>query len=206
MSRPSAERIWKRYLPPTRASNFSTFPVKPRGPSHCAMRAGSVQARQTKSLGASKTRTRTSSRSACAASALSTLPAAIAVLLPLLARAVRAIRGLFGSLALNVDQIIRETIETLLPEAPILFQPVDRRAHRRGLEPARPQLRLPPALDKSGALEDFEMLRYRRQAYPEGLAQVRNRGFARGKSGEDRAAGGIGEGGKGGGEIVVGHI
>src|SRR5579871_3650853 len=62
-SPPSGARITIRQAPPTRTSASQTELVQPLGPHHLAKCAGSVQALNTSSRGASKTRVRTTSRS-----------------------------------------------------------------------------------------------------------------------------------------------
>src|SRR5712692_786442 len=63
-SLPSGDCERTRHAPPGRRSISQESVVKPRGPHHCLMRSGSVQALKTRLRGASKTRVITSSRSA----------------------------------------------------------------------------------------------------------------------------------------------
>src|SRR5262245_45010866 len=78
--------------------------VKPCGPHHRARCLGSVHILKTRPRGASNTRVMTSSRSAKPAGAL--LLSAIVLLL-----------------GLNFAQIIFQTIQALLPMAPVLLEP-----------------------------------------------------------------------------------
>src|SRR5262249_13091932 len=156
--------------------------VKPRGPHQCTMCSGSVQASNTRLRGASKTRVRTSTRSAAAAALL---PAAMFLLL-----------------LLQFAQILVQTVETLLPEPPILLQPVAGVLERPGVEAAGPQLRLAAAGDQAGALQHLEVLGDGRQAHREGRGQLHDRDIAGSEAGKDRAPGGVGEGGEGSAETV----
>jgi hypothetical protein len=92
------------------SSSLRTCVVKPFGPHQWVRRSSSVNAFQTRSRGASKTRVMTSSRSADSPVLL--LPAAI--FLSLLLRFV----------LLQMTQIILEAIETLVPKPAIVVEPV----------------------------------------------------------------------------------
>src|SRR5262245_48061564 len=160
--------------------------VKPRGPHQCTRCSGSVQALKTRLRGASKTRVMTSTRSA----------GSVAVLL---------LAAMFLLLLLQFAQIIVQTIETLLPDAPILLQPVGGVLEWTRLEPAGPPLRLTTAGDQAGALQHLEVLGDGGQAHREGRGQLHDRDLTRGEAGEDRAPGGVGEGGEGGAEAIGRH-
>src|SRR5262249_26073396 len=134
--------------------------VKPRGPHQCTRCSGSVQASNTRLRGASKTRVRTSTRSAAAA-----------VLLP---------AARFRLLLLQFTQILVQAVETLLPETPVLLQPVGGVLERTGFEPAGPQLRFTAAGDQTGPLQRLEVLGDGGQAHGEGRGQLHDRGLARG--------------------------
>src|SRR5690242_15476788 len=125
--------------------------VKPRGPHQRARCSGSVQALNTRLRGASKRRVRTSTRSADSAALLL---AAMSLLL-----------------LLQFAQIIVQPIETLLPETPILLQPVGGVLKRTGLEPAGPPLCLATARDQAGAFQHLEVLGDGGQAHREGRGQ-----------------------------------
>src|SRR5215510_11014334 len=103
-------------------------PVNPCGPSQWTTCAGSVQALKTRRRGASKMRVITSTRSASMAALLA---AAMVVLL-----------------SLQLGQIRLQAIQALLPEPPIVLQPLGGVLERHRLEPARPPLRLAPARDQ----------------------------------------------------------
>src|ERR1700689_2276046 len=143
------------------------------------MRSSSVNARHTRSRGASKTRVMTSTRSADSAAIL--FFAAIFLFL----------RVRFA--LLQLAQIILEAIEGLLPETAIVFEPIRRVLERSRGEPAWTPLRLAAALDQPGALQHFEVLRDGGHAHLERLGQLGHRRLARTEAGEDRAAGGIGQ-------------
>src|SRR5258706_443670 len=107
------------------------------------MCSDSVQQRHTRSTGASNTRSKVSVRGATA-----TLFLAGTALLPdLFAGQLRIVLGL------QLAQVHFETIETLLPEAPVVLQPLVDRLERLRLDPARPPLRLAAARDQPGALQ-----------------------------------------------------
>src|ERR1700736_6472515 len=110
-----------RKAPPGRESISQDVIVKPFGPAQHAIRSGSAHALQTRLRGASKVRVMTSARSADSVAAL--LLAPIFLLLHLQ----------FLLLHLRLAQIIVQTIEALLPEPPILLDPL-------GGAPARPPL------------------------------------------------------------------
>src|SRR5580658_10246729 len=148
-------------------------------PHHGLMRASSVNARHTRSRGASKTRLMTSTRSAGSAAML--FFAAIFLFL----------RVRFA--LLQLAQIVLEAIERLLPETAIVFEPVRRVLERSGGEPAWTPLRLAAALDKASALQHFEVLGNGGHAHLEGLGQLGHGGLARSEAGEDRAASRIGQ-------------
>ncbi len=107
---------------------------------------------------------------------------------------------------LQYAQITVETLEALLPEAAIALRPVGDLLERTRLEPAGPPLRLATACDKAGALQHLEVLGDGGKAHLEGRGQFRDRGLARGQASQDRAPGGIGEGGEGGAEAIGWHI
>src|SRR4051794_37389130 len=115
-----------RQTPPGLMSIAWVEVVNPLGPHQCVSWAGSVQARNTSPLGASKTRVATSSRSAAEGSLRIVAPApesrfaAVIRLLPFL----------------EFLEILVEPIETLVPEPAILREPVGDLPERPGLEAA----------------------------------------------------------------------
>src|SRR5258707_1539798 len=116
---PSSERMPMTRLPPTRRSISHRYVVMCAGPYQRMNISGSVQARQTSSRGASKTRSIRTCVEALVAWVLG--PAVIARLLQ------------FG-------QICVESIESLLPEPAVVLDPVGDLLQGLGREPARPPL------------------------------------------------------------------
>src|SRR5712671_3491956 len=92
--------------------------VKPRGPHHCAACFASVQAANTTSRGASNVRVIVSPR--CPAS-LPALSLARILLSPRVA-------------GLEAGQIVVQAVEALVPERPIIFDPIGGGPERRRVE------------------------------------------------------------------------
>src|SRR5215470_14782646 len=130
----------KRNRPPGRASAFQERTAKPLGPHQRARCAASVQTLKTRLRGASYSRSRTSTRAAGATDAASLLPV------------------MLRTLALQLAEIVAQAIQALLPEAPVMLEPIGHVLEGRGLEPAGPTLRRPSALDQPGALQHLQML------------------------------------------------
>src|SRR5437763_15291964 len=127
--------------------------VKPCGPHHCAACSASVQAANTTSRGASKTRVTVSS---CPDALLA--PSSLARI-PFSPRSPR----------LDPGQIFVQAVEAFLPEAAVILDPIGGIPERRRFEPARPPLRLAPARNEAGMLQHLQMLRDGRQAHRERL-------------------------------------
>src|SRR5258708_24750770 len=125
-----------RQWPPGRTSISSATTVKPSGPHHCIACFDSIQARNTISRGASRSRVITSS---CAGSTSALGFAFLAAILLLL--------------ILQPAQIIIETIETLLPEAAVMLDPARHILERRRFQAAPPPFCLPSAGDQPGPLQ-----------------------------------------------------
>src|SRR6516162_3023943 len=119
--------------PPTRGSMLTELRgiSKPAGPNHRASWSGSVQAWNTSSRGASKTRVIVISRS----SACTAVDSAI----------VRSF--------LKVVQVLVQPVEPALPDLPARLHPRRGLAEALGPQPARPRLRRAVARDQPGALE-----------------------------------------------------
>src|SRR5208283_3198650 len=98
-----------------------------------------------------------------------------------------------GASGTQCAHVLLEAIEALLPETPIVLQPVGRVLEWTGLELARAPLRLTSTRDQAGAFQNLEMLGDGGKAHREGLSQLRYRGLARGEAGQNRAPGGVGE-------------
>src|SRR5207244_12679122 len=167
----------KRKAPPGRASIVQEGIVKPCGPHQRTRRSGSIHALKTRAHGASKTRSMMSVRSEVVAVAVGLVLAAMSPPLPL-----------------QLAQVVVHAMEALLPEAPIVLQPVRGVLEGTRLEPAGPPLRLATARDQTGGPQPPEVLGDRGKAHREGLGQLRDRRLARAEASKDRAPGGIGQG------------
>src|ERR1700733_9570124 len=100
--------------PPGRKSSSQIGFVKPFGPHHRARCCGSVQAWKTSARGASMRRVMTSSRSG---------KAGIGLFLSVMLR----------FLGLQFVQVVVQAIEAVVPEAPVMREPVGDLAQRRRL-------------------------------------------------------------------------
>src|SRR5262245_29248457 len=137
----------RHHVPPGRTSILLASVVKPCGPHHRTRCSGWVEALKTRGRGASKTRVTTSSRSAVTTSSRSVDAVAVLVL------------GAIGLVRLlKVAQIVLEAIQALLPETPIMLEPVGGILERARGEPAGPPLRLAAAGDQACALQHLQML------------------------------------------------
>src|ERR1043165_6642689 len=99
----------KRHVPPVLNSKVCVVVVNPFGPHHCARCFGSVNAENTRSRGASKTRV---PMIECGSRSRSMLLFAAMIFLPL-ALFLRGLQRL---------QVIIETIEPLFPKPPVFFE------------------------------------------------------------------------------------
>src|SRR5260370_19146612 len=158
-----------RMAPPGRASNSQTGFVNPCGPHHCATRFGSVQALNTSSRGASKTRVSTNS---CSSYAMM-FPVAMLFLL-----------------FLYVAQIVIQPIEALRPELPVVPNPIGNVLERRGRDPAGPPLCLASSCNQTSTLQDLEVPGDGGHAHRKGGRQLGDRCLAGGQACENGAAGG----------------
>src|SRR5829696_9052964 len=89
-------------------------------------------------------------------------------------------------LALNFLEVLVQAVEALLPEPPIMFDPLVHVLQRPRLELARPPLGLTTAGDQSGALEHLEVLRNPGKADFEGRRQFIDGSLSARESPEDR--------------------
>src|SRR5262245_50120605 len=96
-------------------------------------------------------------------------------------------------LRLQLLQILLQAIEARLPEPAIMREPIGGVAHWRGVEPARPPLRLAPPRDQAGAFEHLEVLGDAGKTHVERLGELGHRGLAKRKPRQDGAPGRIGE-------------
>src|SRR4051812_27941697 len=139
----------KRDTPPGRTSISWIVLVNPFGPHHCATCLGSVNAVHTSSRGASSRRSVAISRSAV----LDVLFFPAMFLLP----------------ALQLVQISFQPVEALFPHPAIIFEPGIDGLQCLRLDAAGAPLRLTPARNETGVLQDFEMLGNGGQAHIERL-------------------------------------
>src|SRR6516164_6826366 len=154
-----------RQTSPGRKSKLKVVVVKPNGPHHCARCFGSVQAEKTSARGAANSRVPTITRGSCSRStppgaAISSVRRVWLVIATLLNTLLVAVFGLV--LRLQLLQISIQAVETLIKKATIMVEPVVDVLERARLDTARPPLRLAPARDQPGALQDFEMFGDRR--------------------------------------------
>src|SRR5437773_8080639 len=138
--------------PPGRASNSAIgFPTI-FGPHHFWLCSGCVNTSNTRSRGASKTRSTTSS---FVGTSTTLSPAAMALLLHL-----------------QFLQVLVQTIEPLLPDDAITLDPLVDLLERACLERRGPPLRLFAARHESRAFEHLDVLTHRGKAHVEGLRDV----------------------------------
>src|SRR5919106_3464166 len=174
---------------------FSRGVSKCSGPYHAVTSSGSVQALNTRSRGASKTRVIRTSWSAAAAGVESV------ILLSFPPQRKLGLRcGVFPA------QVRFESVHSGLPRLLARPHPLHCLVERLGLHPARPPLGLPAADDQPRALEHLQVARNRRQAHGEGLRQLVHGRLAFGEPGEDRPSCRIGESGEGEVELVGWHL
>src|SRR5690606_10072016 len=84
----------------------------------------------------------------------------------------RLLPAAFRPPALQLLQIHVEAVEALLEELPVVLEPIGHLAQRARLEPAGPPLRLAPAHDQPGMLQDLQVLGHGRQADVEGRGEL----------------------------------
>src|SRR6185312_7971222 len=179
----------KRQTPPGRKSKALVVTEKPFGPHHCARCLASVNAVHTVSRGAANTRVPTIARASCARSRL--FCSATVLLLWLL--------------CLQRLEVIVEAVEPLLPEPPIVVEPLVDALEGSRFEPAGPPLRRAAAGDQPGIFQHFQMLRDRGSADFERSGELADGGLAKGETRENRAPRRVGEGEERGAE-AVGHL
>src|SRR6266498_2351804 len=122
-----------RQAPPGLRSSSQDKVRKPCGPHQWMRCRGSVHSLKTRSRGASKRRVMLSSRASAS-----------------------ALRAIVTSLRLHRLQIGIETIEALLPEPAIMFEPFGRFLQWSGLKPTRPPLLFAALGDHARLLEHLE--------------------------------------------------
>src|SRR6202790_3583881 len=174
-----------RMSPPGRTSSSQTGLVKPRGPHHCAMCLGSVQALKTRPRGAPKIRARLSS---CL-----TWPAAELLVAS----------AMFLLLGLQPTQIVVQAVELLLPRHTIVLDPVGDVLKTGGMDAAGAPLGSAAAGEKPSVFKDFEVLRDGGHAHLKRLGKFGHGGFAGHEVSQNGSTGGIRESGEGGGQVVL---
>src|SRR5258708_3728423 len=188
---PFSSRWTNRHSPPGRASILSTVVAYSRGPNHCDTSFGSVNALNTSSRGASKTRVMVSS---CFPGSMT-----YSVFATVCAFAV------IGFLLLYGRQVFVESLETLVPKLPVLAHPISRLLQAAAVQPARPPLCLPALPDQPRPLQHFQVFGDAGKAQVERFGQLRDRRLALRKTRQDRSPGGIGEGCKRDAQMVACH-
>src|SRR5206468_3492276 len=174
-----------KMFPPGRASNSARGMPTPIGPHHFCRCSGCVNTSKTRSRGASKTRSMTSSLVGTS----TTLSLAAMSLL----------------LLLQFLQVVVQTIEPLLPDHAIALDPRVDLLERARLERRRPPLRLLAARHEARALEHLQVLADRGEAHVERLRDLGHRRATLRKTGEDRAPRRIGQGAEGEAQPVDRH-
>jgi hypothetical protein len=111
---------------------------------------------------------------------------------------------LLGELVfLELLKIVIEAVEALHPERTVVVDPVGGVFEGAGLEAAGTPLGFAASSDEAGAFQDFEVFRDSGHGDGEGLGELGNGGFTGDEASENGAASGIGEGGEGGGELIL---
>ena len=100
-------------------------------------------------------------------------------------------------------QVPFESVHVGGPKTAVILDPTGRLLERGGFQAAGAPLRLAAADDETGALQDFEVLGDGGHGHLERLGEFSDGGFAKRQPSQDGAASGIGEGGEGGGEVIL---
>src|SRR6266550_1681094 len=175
-----------KIFPLGRASNSARGMPTPIGPHHFCRCSGCVNTSKTRSRGASKTRSMTSSLIGIS----TTLSLAAMSLL----------------LHLQFLQVLVQTIEPLLPDDAIALDPFVDLFERARLERRRPPLRLLAARHESRTFEHLEVLAHRREAHLERLRDLGHRRATLRETREDRTPRRVGEGTERETQAVDSHV
>src|SRR6185437_10426792 len=167
----------KRQVPPGRNSNLCVVVVKPSGPHHCARCLASVKAANTISRGALNTRLPMIERGSVSRSMLFLAP-------------------IFLLLRFQDFEIVVETIEALLPQAAIAFEPIVNAFQRSRFKLARTPLRFAAACDEACVLQYLQMLGNCGPAHLEWFGEFADGRLAKRETRQDGAACRIGQRGK----------
>jgi hypothetical protein len=103
---------------------------------------------------------------------------------------------------LYIAEVGVQSFEALLPVPSVLTDPVGDVSQRSRPKPPRSPLRVPALLDESGALQHPEVLGDSGLTHLEGFRQLRDRGLALRKTGQDGPPSRVGESGERGAERV----
>src|SRR6266576_6678620 len=144
-----------KMFPPGRASNSARGMPTPIGPHHFCTCSGRVNTSKTRSRGASKTRSMTSSLIGISVTS--------------------SLAGMSLLLHLQFLQVLVQTIEPLLPDVAIALDPLIDLFERARLERRRPPLRLLAARHESRAFEHLDVLAHRGEAHVERFRDVGHR-------------------------------
>src|ERR1700749_593147 len=101
-------------------------------------------------------------------------------------------------------EVLLQPVQRSAPEAFVQIEPLARTRKRIGLQAAAPVLAIAFAFDERGFFEHLQMPRDGGKRNPEGLRQIAHGRVSGGQPRQDRAAGRVGEGGKGG--VAVYHL
>src|SRR5581483_2122372 len=175
----------KRQTPPGLNSNWLVVVWKPLGPHHWSKCRGSVQASQTNSRRAAKSRVIMSSRSAVGPVDLF---------------------GMFILFLLEFLQIVVETVQAFLPKSAVMLHPPGNILERLRLKTAGPPLSMARASDEFGAFQHFQMFGDGRTAHVERAGEFLDRRLAAGQPRKDGPAGRVGQGREGRAQMIGNHI
>jgi hypothetical protein len=88
---------------------------------------------------------------------------------------------------------LRQGVELVFPESPIVFDPTGGFLHGLGRQSAAMDAAIDFAAQQAGGFQHAQVLGDRRKGHIEWLGELANGGFALRQSGEDGAAGVVGE-------------
>jgi len=99
---------------------------------------------------------------------------------------------------LDVSQVLLELVESFPPDLPVPLNPFDGGVQWRRLEPAGPVLGVAASVINLAPSSTFKCFETACRLNVKGLGELVDRSLPARQPGEDRPAGGIGEGGEGG--------
>src|SRR5262245_10478231 len=160
---------------------------RPPGPRHCARCLGSVKAKNTSSRGASSSRLPMIERGSVSRSMLFFAPILLL-------------------LRLQSFEIVFETIEALLPQAAIAFEPIVNALQCGRFEPTGAPLRRAAARDQACVLQYLQVLGYGGTTHLEWFCKLADSRLTQRETREDGATRRIRERGKGSAEVIGRHL